>query len=280
MVSMDPFPPDVESPHSGGTPLEKQSSSWHKEHTSDASSTDCETIKIINGEASIQIPSAILADPNLLWKSFYWHVSDVLLVVNEWSLATASADPDLTGMPMLVDLKGVPSHLFSRKGIKCLAGATVCFVKLHPTTKKCVRFDVVRVLVEVNLQKPLVERISSLEVDGSKVTVEVSYLWLPQRCATCKKWGHKGGDSDQDTETMANKRLPLGLLKNSTEVRWMESIRRRRKFQFLIGILEMQRRNGEMLGILCKRLNVHPSQGTTGSLLLWSLLLVSNLWQT
>lgn len=94
MVSMDPFPPDVESPHSGGTPLEKQSSSWHKEHTSDASSTDCETIKIINGEASIQIPSAILADPNLLWKSFvvgYFigdapHIGSVHATINHlWS---------------------------------------------------------------------------------------------------------------------------------------------------------------------------------------------------
>lgn len=147
MVSLDPIPPDAESlPPADGTIVEEQSSPWRKEQASDASSMDCETIEIVNGEASVQVPSVILTDPNILWKSFvvgyfigdaphagpfmlqstvieknmvlfhvenpqtrlrvlrrkYWHVSDVPLVVNEWSLATASTAPEIFGMPMWV----------------------------------------------------------------------------------------------------------------------------------------------------------------------------------
>ena len=43
----------------------------------------------------------------------YWHIADVPLVVNEWSPETALAPPDLSAMPMWIDLKGFPSLLFS-----------------------------------------------------------------------------------------------------------------------------------------------------------------------
>lgn len=73
MVSLDPIPPDAESPPpADGTIVEEQSSLWRKEHASDASYTDCEMIEIVNGEASIQIPFAILIDPNILEKFCGW----------------------------------------------------------------------------------------------------------------------------------------------------------------------------------------------------------------
>lgn len=93
-----------------------------------------------------------------------------------------------------------------------MVGAAGCFVKLHPTTEKCVRLDVARVLVEVNLHKPLVERISFIDVDDSKVTVVVSYHWIPQRCTVCKKWGHKGGDCKYGTVTI-QKKSPLSMIR-------------------------------------------------------------------
>ncbi|KAL0701311.1 hypothetical protein Bca4012_057433 [Brassica carinata] len=121
-----------------------------------------------------------------------WHKADVPLVVNEWSPGTALAPPDLSAIPIWIDLKGVPSLMFSHKTLKCLSRATGKFVKLHPNTEKCTRLDVARVLVEVNLHKTLVEKISFQDKDGENVVIDVSYPWLPPRCTVCSGWGHKG----------------------------------------------------------------------------------------
>lgn len=117
-----------------------------------------------------------------------WHIADVPLVVNEWSPETALNQPDLTAMPMWIDLKGVPSHVFSRKGLKCLSRAVGKFVKLHPNTERCIRLDVARVLVEVNLHNTLIEKINFHDANGEEVTIEVLYPWLPPRCTVCLAW--------------------------------------------------------------------------------------------
>ncbi|KAL0773994.1 hypothetical protein Bca101_039145 [Brassica carinata] len=122
----------------------------------------------------------------------YWHIADVPLVMNEWSPETALKPPDLSTLPMWIDLKGVPILRFSYKGLKCLSRAAGKFIKLHPNTEKCTRLDVARVLVEVNLHNPLVEKISFLDGVGKKVLIDVSYPWMPPKCNVCNSWGHKG----------------------------------------------------------------------------------------
>ena len=70
----------------------------------------------------------------------YWHISDVPLVVSEWTPESALNPPDLTAMPLWIDLKGVPNDIFSHKGLKCLTRAAGKFVKLHPNTERCTRW--------------------------------------------------------------------------------------------------------------------------------------------
>ena len=65
----------------------------------------------------------------------YWHVGDVPLVVHEWSPETAMNPPDLSSLPMWVDLKGVPNLMFSHKGLKCLARAVGSLLSFTQTLK-------------------------------------------------------------------------------------------------------------------------------------------------
>ncbi|KAG2295456.1 hypothetical protein Bca52824_042125 [Brassica carinata] len=97
-------------------------------------------------------------------KRIFWHIADIPIVVREWSPATASAQPDLTAVPLWVDLQG-----------------------LHSNTERCIRLDVARLLVVMNLEEPLP---ASIKVRGSGKTISVSYPWLPPRCLDCQKWGH------------------------------------------------------------------------------------------
>lgn len=107
-------------------------------------------------------------------KRNFWHIADIPIVVREWSPKTASAHPDLTAVPLWVDLKGVPDHLFSRNGLTFFGNTIGRTVKLHPNTERCVRLDVARLLVVMNHEEPLPETIS---VRGSGEVLSVSYPW-------------------------------------------------------------------------------------------------------
>uniref|UniRef100_A0A0D3BG42 Uncharacterized protein n=1 Tax=Brassica oleracea var. oleracea TaxID=109376 RepID=A0A0D3BG42_BRAOL len=62
---------------------------------------------------------------------------------------------------------------------------------LHPNTEKCIRLDVARVLLEVDQNKPLVEKISFRDKDGTLQAVEVKFPWLPSHSNVCSFWGHR-----------------------------------------------------------------------------------------
>lgn len=120
-------------------------------------------------------------------KGTFWHIADVPIVLREWNPKTASAPPDLTAVPLWVDLKGVPDHLFSHNGLTFFGDTVGRTAKLHPHTERCVRLDVARLLVIMNLEEPLP---TSISIRGSEDTISVSYPWLPPRCNGCQKWGH------------------------------------------------------------------------------------------
>lgn len=147
----------------------------------------------------------------------YWHIADIPLVVNVLSPESALNPPDLSSMPLWVDLRGVPNNLYSHKGLKCLSKAIGKFVKLHPTTEKCVRLDVARVLVKVNLHQELVEKISFQDKEGNLREIEVAYPWLPRRCSVFRRWGHKGQDClSNDVRILRKKSVHGGSSKFAT----------------------------------------------------------------
>ncbi|CAE6128896.1 unnamed protein product [Arabidopsis arenosa] len=179
--------------------------------------------EVVNGVARITIPEELFVDAVPLRKSFVvghflgdvphvgtihatvnriWtildkssqidvqHIADIPLVVNEWNPETSLAPPDLSAMPMWIDLKGVHGFVFSHKGLEFISRSVGKFVKLHPNTERCFRLDVARLLVEVNLQKPLTEQISFANEKGEEILVSVSYPWLPPKCKLCSHWGH------------------------------------------------------------------------------------------
>ncbi|CAL9217216.1 unnamed protein product [Arabidopsis halleri] len=127
-------------------------------------------------------------------KRKYWHIADIPLVVYEWNPEAAQAPPDLSAMPMWIDLRDVLGYLFSHKGLKLMSSTVGHFVKLHPTTERCLRLDVARILVEVNLQVDLTEKISFTNENGEEILVSVSYPWLPPKCKLCSSLGHKEKD--------------------------------------------------------------------------------------
>lgn len=102
------------------------------------------------------------------------------LVVQEWTLSTALLKPDLSAIPLWVDLKGVPGPMFSHEGLTFFGDIVGRTVKLHPNTERYTRLDVARLLVVVNFEEPLKENIF---LRGTDTVVMVSFPWL--KCAHC-----------------------------------------------------------------------------------------------
>lgn len=98
------------------------------------------------------------------------------MALNDWTPETATSPPDLSAMPLWVDLRGVPNGLFSHKGLKCLSRAVGKFVKLHPTRERCTSLDVAHVLVEVDLHQPLLERIVFTDKQGQQREISSPFL--------------------------------------------------------------------------------------------------------
>lgn len=130
--------------------------------------------------------------------------TDISLVVQEWSPATAQNHPDLSALHLWVDFKSVPGHIYSYKGLSFLANIVGKTVKLHPNTERCIRLDVACVLVCVNLLKPLPGRICIREKEKPQESFEivVSYPWLPPCCSAYNLWGHKVNECTSDTKIL------------------------------------------------------------------------------
>ncbi|KAG2275398.1 hypothetical protein Bca52824_057953 [Brassica carinata] len=130
----------------------------------------------------------------------------VLFRVEDAHVRSSKAPPDLSAMPLWVDLENVPGYLYSKKGLTFLSHTAGKFVKLHPTTERCVRLDVARVLVEVDLGKPLPQKICFKGKDGNEVTVGVKFPWLPPCCNVFSKWGHNEKDCHVEREVVILKK--------------------------------------------------------------------------
>lgn len=48
-------------------------------------------------------------------KQNFWHISEVPWMIGEWTPETASVPPDLSAMPLWVDLSNVPGYLYSKR---------------------------------------------------------------------------------------------------------------------------------------------------------------------
>ena len=141
------------------------------------------------------------ATRNRILNRKFWHISEVPLMLGEWTPETACSPPDLSAMPLWVDLLNVPGYLYSKKGLSFLARTSGKFIKLHPNTERCIRMDVARVLVEVDLTKPLPNKISFKNREGVPALVSISYPWLPPRCPACSRWGHRETDCQAQNQT-------------------------------------------------------------------------------
>ncbi|KAF3563167.1 hypothetical protein DY000_02015527 [Brassica cretica] len=96
-----------------------------------------------------------------------WMIKGCPMFVAAWSPEFTPEQPQLTSAVVPVELRGVPYLLFNNQSL------------------------IAKVWVKVNLLAALPDRIVSGFSNGREVEISVSYPWLPDKCSSCKKFGHK-----------------------------------------------------------------------------------------
>ncbi|KAL0865048.1 hypothetical protein Bca101_044166 [Brassica carinata] len=119
------------------------------------------------------------------------HVDDCLLFVAPWSPVSSFKIPEISTLPVWVNLKNIPDSYFSRLRISHITsglGEPMLTQKprLDPTN-----MGEAKILVEVELDKPFPKLIPLDDKQGNIYLVEVEYTWIPSSCERCDGLGHK-----------------------------------------------------------------------------------------
>ncbi|XP_020866106.1 uncharacterized protein LOC110224398 [Arabidopsis lyrata subsp. lyrata] len=112
------------------------------------------------------------------------------MFVSSWSPEFTPDSPPLTSADVAVELRGVPYLLFNKESLCRIATAVGTPVAMAPETERKENFEVVKLMVRVNLHKELPSKIISGFSNGREVEITVTYPWLPLQSQGCKQFGY------------------------------------------------------------------------------------------
>ncbi|XP_056867299.1 uncharacterized protein LOC130512878 [Raphanus sativus] len=141
-------------------------------------------------ETSMKFKILNNADRNRILRRGMWNLAGIPVVVTKWSPVTEKEKPPVQSIPMWVHIKNVPIKMFSWQGLSFLTSPIGSPERLHPETAQCLKLDVAKIFVKVDLSKELPKKMN-FTIQGEEVLVEYSYPRLPTKCQECGTWGHK-----------------------------------------------------------------------------------------
>ena len=119
-----------------------------------------------------------------------WNIGGLPMFVAPWAPDFSPDEPPLTSAIVPVEMRNVPYLLFNRESLSRIATAIGKPDCLAPETERKENFEVAKLYVRVDLTSPLPSKIISGFSNGREVEIDVSYPWLPNKCALCNKFGH------------------------------------------------------------------------------------------
>ncbi|CAF2045627.1 BnaA09g29260D [Brassica napus] len=120
-----------------------------------------------------------------------WNIAGSPMFVAPWSPDFSPDEAPLTSAVIPVEMRNVPYLLFNNESLSRLATAVGKPDSLAPETERKENFDVAKMYVKVDLTKELPRSIVSGFSNGHEVIIDISYPWLPVKCDSCSKFGHK-----------------------------------------------------------------------------------------
>ncbi|CAH2036045.1 unnamed protein product, partial [Thlaspi arvense] len=114
----------------------------------------------------------------------------------------------ITKAQVMVEFRGIPYLFFNKESLGRIASGAGDPKALSPETARKETFEVVKILVEVDLLKELPTKLIFGLTNGKEFEVTVSYPWLPPKCGECGNHGHASSHCIRRPPPNQTKRKP------------------------------------------------------------------------
>lgn len=111
-------------------------------------------------------------------------------IVKIWSPSFNLHDEVLRSVPIWVKLPNLPLNCWSMDSLSRITSVLGVPVCADECTTRQLRISFARVLVDIDVTKPLPKAIWIQDPNGNQVEQTVRYEWTPPFCKTCNKVGH------------------------------------------------------------------------------------------
>ncbi|XP_058782465.1 uncharacterized protein LOC131656921 [Vicia villosa] len=126
------------------------------------------------------------------------------LFIKYWTIDFELKADLLSVLPLWITLPNLPLHLWGKKSISKITSAIGKPITTDECTARKLRISYARVLVEVDITKPMKESVTIKDHSGREWAQHIDYEWRPKYCQICLKIGHdceaKKGEMQQNPQ--------------------------------------------------------------------------------
>jgi len=144
-------------------------------------------------------------------------------VIKPWTSDFNFNKEVLRVVPIWVKFPNLPLNWWSDNSLSRIASVLGVPICADECTSRQLRVSFARVLVEIDVTKPLVKNISIRDAKGDTIEQVVRYEWVPHFCKKCNKVGHncelqKPINQHQQAAQLAQKKVQQVWVKKPTVV--------------------------------------------------------------
>ncbi|XP_058783636.1 uncharacterized protein LOC131658346 [Vicia villosa] len=141
-----------------------------------------------------------------------------------WSIDFELKADLLRVLPLWITLPNLPLYLWGEKSISNITSDVGRPITTDECTARKLRISYARVLVEVDITRPIKESVTIRDHSGKEWEQQIEYEWRPKYCQTCLKIGHdcatkKTTGQPKHQQRVWQKKVPAPENKNLEEVR-------------------------------------------------------------
>ena len=147
-----------------------------------------------------------LNDMNEVMYSGPYTISNRPIILKQWSAEFEFGKEFLTEIPLWANFPKLPLNCWGAGSLSHIASAIGVPLFADECTTKQTRISYARMLIEVNVTKPVPEKIAVKDPNGRTFTQDVVMEWKPLYCEKCQRIGHQCQDTTK--EDQPKKRRP------------------------------------------------------------------------
>ncbi|XP_019070681.2 uncharacterized protein [Solanum lycopersicum] len=133
-------------------------------------------------------------------------ISNRPIILKQWSAEFEFGEEFLTEIPLWANFPKLPLNCWGDGSLSRIASAIGVPLFADECTTKQTRISYARMLVELNVTKPVPEKITVMDPNGRTFMQDVVMEWKPLYCDKCQRIGHQCQDTTM--EDQPKKRRP------------------------------------------------------------------------